>query len=88
MKQVIPETSPESAEGRVIERPDGFYWAAKEGAREYGPFATLREAMQDMHTFEEDEIEEGETLREAEEEMGLPHALDHDLEEPEAFEVP
>ena len=39
MTQPIPETTPDSDRTRVIERPDGFYWQAKDNGREYGPFA-------------------------------------------------
>ena len=76
MKQVIPETAPDFAEASVIERPDGFYWAPKKGGREYGPFQTLREAMQDMQTFDEEELEPGETLEEAEAEIGVSEWVD------------
>ncbi len=40
--------SPEGDKGRVIERPDGFYWQDKLTAEEFGPFATRSEAMQEM----------------------------------------
>jgi hypothetical protein len=48
MTQIIPETPPEFDRTRITERPDGFYWQAKDDGREYGPFATLLEAMQSM----------------------------------------
>ncbi len=43
MPQVIPETLPDYDATRIIERPDGFYWQAKDGEEEYGPFPTLLE---------------------------------------------
>ncbi|MGH8721903.1 MAG: hypothetical protein ACREU4_07960, partial [Burkholderiales bacterium] len=48
MPKVIPETPPDYDRTRVIERPDGVYWQDKESGREYGPFTTLLEAVQDM----------------------------------------
>ena len=48
MPKVIPETPPDYDRSRILERPDGFYWQAQDGGREYGPFATLVEAELDM----------------------------------------
>ena len=48
MTQVIPETQPDFDRTRLIERPDGFYWKEKGEPREYGPFASLLEAVQSM----------------------------------------
>jgi hypothetical protein len=76
MTQVIPETAPDYDSTRIIERPDGFYWTSKEEAREYGPFATLLEAVQDMESSGEDAPEPGETLEEAEEEIGIADYVD------------
>jgi hypothetical protein len=82
MRQVIPETSPEYDTTRVIERPDGFYWQALDGAREYGPFATLLEAVQDMQATDvEEAIEPGETPQEAQAEIGLSDWVDPDTGE-------
>jgi hypothetical protein len=76
MKQVIPETSSQADATRVVERPDGFYWQSRDSGREYGPFATLREAVQDMELSSEETLEEGETLAEAEEELGISGWID------------
>src|SRR5260221_3239497 len=47
-----PAVSPEQEAviGRVLERPDGFYWQEKEGGEEYGPFPTRAEAEADMES--------------------------------------
>jgi hypothetical protein len=71
MTQHIPETTPEFDRTRVIERPDGFYWQAKDNGREYGPFATLLEAVQSMQAGD-GAPEPGETLAEAEAESASP----------------
>ena len=82
MTQVIPETPPDYDRTRIVERPDGFYWQAKEGGREFGPFATLLEAVQDMEAGGEGAPEEGETLAEAENEIGIA-----DYKDPETGEL-
>jgi len=76
MTQLIPETSPDYDRTRIVERPDGYYWQAKDGGREAGPFATLLEALQDMQADEEGTPEPGETLQEAENEIGVAEHVD------------
>ena len=77
MAQIIPETIPDYDATRVIERPDGFYWQSRnEDGREYGPFATLLEAAQDMLAAENGAPEPGETLEEAESEIGIANWID------------
>lgn len=71
MTQMIPQTTSDFDHTRILERPDGFYWQEKDGAREYGPFATLVEAVADMQVADESEIAPGETLEEAESEIGI-----------------
>ena len=82
MTQLIPETSPDYDRTRIIERPDGYYWQAKDGGREYGPFASLLEAVQDMEAGGEDAQEPGESLQEAESEIGIADHVDPDTGEP------
>lgn len=82
MTQVIPETAPEYDRTRIVERPNGFYWQSKDGGREFGPFATLLEAVQDMEAVGEAAQEPGETLAEAEDEIGIA-----DYKDPETGEL-
>lgn len=88
MKQVIPETSPEFDSTRLIERPDGFYWQSKAGTEEFGPFATLLAAVQDMQAREEAEPEPGETVQEAEAEIGISDWTDPETGEPAEESAP
>lgn len=88
MTQPIPQTPPNYDETRIVERPDGFYWQAKEGGREYGPFATLLEAVQDMQGGDEAAPEPGETLQEAESEIGVADWVDPDTGAPAEEERP
>jgi hypothetical protein len=77
--------------GRVIERPDGFYWEAKKG-EPHGPFETLAEAEADMlaggATEEEDDVEVPGALQEAESELGVSEWIDPDTGGPAEDNVP
>ena len=88
MPKAIPETPPDYDRTRILERPDGFYWQAKDGGREYGPFASLLEAVQDMEAGGEDAQEPGETLQEAEAEIGIADHVDPDTGDPAEEERP
>jgi len=87
MPKAIPETPPEYDRTRIVERPDGVYWQSKDGGREYGPFATLLEAVQDMEAGESTS-EPGETLEEAENEIGISDYIDPDTGVPAEDGVP
>lgn len=77
-----PEAPRDSDDARIIERPNGFYWQSASGT-EYGPFATLLAARQDMELADEEEaLEPGETLQEAEAEIGISDWIDPDTGEP------
>ena len=83
MTQIIPETPANYDQTRIIERPDGtFYWQAKKDGREYGPFSSLLEAVLDMQSSDEAAIEPGESLAEAESEIGIADWMDPDTGEP------
>ena len=88
MTQVIPETPPEFDSTRVIERPDGFYWQSKAGTKEFGPFVTLLAAVQDMQAKDDMELEPGETVEEAEGEIGIADWVDPETGEPAEENVP
>ncbi len=72
----IPETPANYDETRVIERPDGFYWESKDSGEVFGPFMTLVDAIGDMQTVDDTDYEPGETLEEAEEELGISDWID------------
>jgi len=78
MAKNIPTAPAAFDSTRVIERPDGFYWHDKSDGREFGPFATLLEAAEDMEYNDESDFEPGETLAEAEHELGLSDWIDPD----------
>ena len=78
----IPETPPDYDHTRILERPDGFYWQDNISGELYGAFATLLEATQDMQAQDDTGYEEGETLEEAESEIGIAGWIDPETGEP------
>jgi len=76
----------EAPRGRIIERPDGFYWQA--GGEEYGPFPTLGEAETDMQSAGDGEFAPPDTLQEAESELGISEWIDPDSGVPAEDSVP
>lgn len=75
---------------RVIERADGFYWLDKQTDDKFGPFASLLEAIADMESnvnYDAD-LEPGESLKEAEEELGIADWIDPDTGDPAEESVP
>ena len=61
----------------IVLRPDGYYWLAPDGNQEFGPFASLELAQADMAAGD-DEVHSlvGETLQEAENEIGIAEWID------------
>src|SRR5947207_15853897 len=85
---LAPESAP--LQGRVIERPDGFYWEAKQKGEVHGPFATLAEAEADLLSggATAEELEPPEALQEAESELGINEWIDPDTGGPAEDNVP
>lgn len=83
MTTKIPQTSRDYDNTCVIERPDGFYWHHKnDSGKVFGPFVTLLEAIQDMEYTAESDYEPGETLEQAEDEIGMSSWIDRETGEP------
>jgi len=88
-EEALEEPSQEELpRGRILERPDGFYWEAKESGELNGPFATLAEAEADMLSGSAAEPEAPETLQEAESELGISEWIDPDTGGPAEDSVP
>ena len=87
MKNNIPEeeaietSSLEDDQPILLERPDGFYWQNRLTENLYGPFSTRLAAMEDAQYQEESDYEEGESLLEAESEIGISSWVDPDTGE-------
>ena len=67
--------------GSVILRPDGYHWQGPDGKQEFGPFETLEAALADMGAVDEETSEPGESLQEAEVEIGIADWVDPDTGE-------
>lgn len=78
--RVIPEApaSAPDADAQFVEHPDGWYWVAPDGRQQFGPFASAQEAHADFDRGLEGPPEVGETLHEAEAELGLADWIDPD----------
>lgn len=72
----------ENEQTRILERPDGYYWQDKLTEQQYGPFATRVAAVQDMEGQSDNGFEEGESLEDAEDEIGISSWIDPDTGEP------
>ncbi len=77
----VDQTPPIDDRACLVERPDGFYWQDKLTEKLYGPFPSSTEAMQDMQYQEDSDYGEGESLQEAEEEIGIADWIDPDTGE-------
>lgn len=75
-EEAAEEARLDDLKSRLVERPDGFYWQEELSTKLYGPFPTLMEALQDMQYREDSDYEEGETLQEAEAEIGISDWVD------------
>jgi hypothetical protein len=89
-KQVVSPKE-EALQGRVIERPDGFYWESKQTKELRGPFATLAEAEADLLAggAPDEELDPAVGgLQEAESELGISEWIDPDTGVPAEDNVP
>jgi len=82
-----PEVPVDDA-GRIVARPDGYHWIALDGKQEFGPFETLELAQADMDAADERESVPGETLQEAEQEIGIADWIDPETGEPAEGQSP
>lgn len=78
-KGVLPE---DSLHEQIMLRPDGYYWLAPDGKQDVGPFKSLDLALADMAAADEQAPEPGETLQEAEDEIGIASWIDPETGEP------
>ncbi|MDD5180995.1 MAG: hypothetical protein PHT15_07020 [Gallionellaceae bacterium] len=89
-QETLPEDQVQVADvhARLIERPDGFYWQDRHADKLYGPFATSLEAMEDMQYQDDSDYEEGESLLEAEAEIGIADWIDPETGDPAEGSAP
>ena len=68
--------------GEVVLRPDGYHWIALDGRQEFGPFETREAATADRDASDENGPSPGETLQEAEDEIGMADWIDPETGQP------
>ena len=78
MTRPTPQDTTDFNDSDVIERPDGFYLQDRRTGKEYGPYATFLEAAAGLENNANTELEPGEDLKEAEEELGIADWVDPD----------
>lgn len=80
--KAVPEAD-EVLVGQVLKRPGGYYWSLTDGGREFGPYDSFEEAQADMEAAADlDAPEPGESLQEAESELGIADWIDPETGEP------
>jgi len=80
--RVIPATENPMPDDAVVEHPDGWYWTAADGHQQFGPFPTRQAAVADRDRGDEAAPAVGETIEEAEAEIGLAGWIDPETGEP------
>ena len=79
----IPERPVEVGEGpAIVSHPDGWYWLASDGHQQFGPFESYERARADRDAWDEESPTPGETLQEAEDEIGIASWIDPETGEP------
>ena len=72
----------------LVRRPDGWYWLAPGGHQEFGPFETAALARADRDGGSDEAPAEGETIGEAEAEIGIADWIDAETGEPAEGQSP
>ena len=85
--QDVTDSTADNAK-RIVERPDGFYWIDPDSRAEFGPFPTRELAIANMLSGVDSDYGPGETLAEAEAEIGITDWIDPDTGEPAENSVP
>ncbi|WP_126446424.1 hypothetical protein [Sulfuricystis multivorans] len=74
----VRKTIETAEDTRVIEHPDGFYWLDPDSGMEIGPFATRAEAVADMESGGDEDLDVSESIAEVEDEIGINGWIDPD----------
>jgi hypothetical protein len=75
----VIEEAPASAsmdDDAIAEHPDGYYWLGPDRDEEFGPFESREAARADRDRYSEEALSEGETVQEAEREIGVADWID------------
>lgn len=71
-----PRPQPADESAGLVYRPDGWYWQSPDTQQEFGPFDDRLSALADRDRYSEDAPSEGETVQEAEQEIGIADWID------------
>jgi hypothetical protein len=85
--RVIAE-SPPPDDAAIVEHPDGYYWLGPDGEAQFGPFDSRVAARADRDRFSEEALAEGETVQEAEREIGVNDWIDAETGAPAEGQSP
>jgi hypothetical protein len=77
----VEDMMDDALDDQIMARPDGYYWRAPDGKQDIGPFDTYELAAADMGSADELAQEPGESLQEAEDELGISDWIDPDTGE-------
>lgn len=77
----VEDVMDDALDDQIMARPDGYYWRAPDGKQDIGPFDTYELAAADMGSADDLAQEPGETLQEAEDELGISDWIDPDTGE-------
>jgi len=69
-------------------RPNGWYWAGVDGHQDFGPFGSRAMARADRDRFDEQGLDEVETVQEAESEIGMADWIDAETGQPAEGQSP
>jgi len=78
----------ENALPAIVERPDGYYWQALDSHQEAGPFESYELAQADRDAVGDEALSPGDTLQQAEHEIGIADWIDAETGEPAEGESP
>lgn len=84
----IPEAPVSTVPVPVVGRPDGYYWEAPDGRQAFGPFETYELACADRDRYDEERPAPGESLQQAESEIGIADWIDAETGEPAEGQSP
>ena len=85
--RVIEESSA-PGEDTIVSHPDGYYWLGPDLDAEFGPFESREAARADRDRYSEEAPVEGETVQEAEQEIGLNAWIDAETGAPAEGQSP
>ena len=72
----------------IVQHPDGYYWIADDGRQEFGPFESYELARADRDASSEEALAPGDTLHQAERQVGIADWIDVETGEPAEGESP